>query len=1514
MTFISYAQNFEDVLLWRAFGHLDRGFYIDVGAAHPDVDSVTRAFYDRGWSGINIEPVCDHVVRLRGARPRDVTLQLAVGAARETGIIYVVAGTGLSTIDPALADQHRAHALDVHEQDVDVDTLANICREHAPATIHFLKIDAEGAESAVLQGADFTHYRPQIVLVEATAPGTTVSTHEAWEPALLAVDYRFVWFDGLNRFYAAAEHFEQLAPHFRVPVCVFDDFLRAADTEWTRRISQAELQAAHARQQAAELLEQAMLAEAAVGIAETRAGNAQRRMRELDTRARELETRAIATEQRALAMEARAASAEHLVRHNEAQRAAESERLRAALQRSQDEEAALRASTSWRLTAPLRGAVQTTRTLTRRGRGSAPAPVELAVTPAASARPVALVEEPARLSRPLQTVHQFHSGSAVGDAITNSLLLIRKRLRAMGYHSDIFVEHRDPLLEDELRMADELPIHDGYVLVFHHSMGFDAFERIVALPAPKILMYHNITPPEFFAGQPYIQHQAVRGRQQLARLRDHVVSALADSEYNAIELRRLGFDDVGACTLLFDLAEPRRLAPQGRGKDDRPFTILFVGRIVPSKGQLELVDAFAAFRKLHHRPSRLVLVGRGDGVGQSYLDDLQARIVELHLGSHVTLTGLASDEALREHFLQADLYVSLSRHEGFGVPLVEAAASGVPVLAWPAGAVPYTLSATAGLLASRETDVVAARIAELANDPGAREALARVQAASLGRFSVQPQLARLSYALARAGAAALPPATASGDDAAALLAHNARFTVAGHVNKTYSLAAINRTLARMLERIHPGRVRLEAVEGEPTGNLAEVPVNELAFTSALAARPPHETGPVIVISQHYPVHVPRNRGDVLLALVFWEESLVPAETVATLNTSFDAVLAPSRFVAKALTDSGVCVPVHMVGYAPELDDFLALPGPLPDLAAPFTFLHVSSAFPRKGMDVLLAAFTRAFRAADPVRLVVKTFPNPHNDTAAQIDALRQNDTDAPVIELIDGDLSQDDLLELYRDADTVVLPTRGEGFNLPAAEAVAAGVPLIVTGAGGHMDFCDADTVRLVRYHLAESRSHVATAMSLWAEPDVDDLVAALHEAVADRPASLARATKARGMIAARLDAGQLAHAIGRTAIDALLRSPDPSLRVCVVTSWNVRCGVAGYSRFLVNAMREADPKMLVAVLSDKRPHDGEPAGIPVQDVWTLGSEDVSELLLALDQQDPHVVMVQHQPGLLDWATLGRLLRRTSSSRRALVVTLHNTAHLLDVEQDARETATEGLRMASRVIVHSLADVERLAALGLANVVLVPHGAPSPLPAPPARVLKRAKPVAIGCCGFLLPGKGIPTLVEAVAILRRTWPGAVLKLHNASYGHPISDEETERVRDTIRNAGLADSVELLTDYLPFDEARRRLADCDVIVLPYPESKEAASGALHMALSAGPCVAVTPIGLFDGAAGAVYRLPATDAKSIAQGLSALLDDQTLRSSIADAARDWLDARSWLSVGMRVAGMMRGLSVSRQVASQ
>lgn len=217
-------------MLWRALQDVERGFYFDVGAQSPDSDSVTKAFSLAGWRGINVEPHPSYFDQLRDARPNDINLNVALGEQRGSVTMSLVENSGLSTADEKIAAQHAASGYSVRRHAVEMLTLAAVWQQHVPVDqqVHFLKVDVEGLEQAVLAGNDWRRNRPWIVLVEATLPNSQVEAHEAWEPILLGADYLFSYADGLNRFYVAREHAE-LCSAFKFPPNVFDGFTAASE-------------------------------------------------------------------------------------------------------------------------------------------------------------------------------------------------------------------------------------------------------------------------------------------------------------------------------------------------------------------------------------------------------------------------------------------------------------------------------------------------------------------------------------------------------------------------------------------------------------------------------------------------------------------------------------------------------------------------------------------------------------------------------------------------------------------------------------------------------------------------------------------------------------------------------------------------------------------------------------------------------------------------------------------------------------------------------------------------------------------------------------------------------------------------------------------------------------------------------------------------------------------------------------------------------------------------------------
>ncbi|MEO7148571.1 MAG: FkbM family methyltransferase [Rhodanobacteraceae bacterium] len=358
MTFISWAQNGEDVLLYRALKHVQHGFYIDVGAQDPREDSVTRAFYERGWHGINIEPV-EHWHRLlEEDRPHDINLRVAVSDEASELRLFEVEGTGLSTSDEDYAAHYRFQGLVVHEHRAPCVTLAQICNEQHVELVHFLKVDCEGAEAAALRGMPLEHIRPWVILVEASEPNSNVPNYQQWEPGLTSRGYQFIYADGINRYYLADEH-PELREAFNLPVNVLDDYMVAEEARAHRRVRELDAELTETRS-----LERTARAEADRDEFQRQAEHwreqGSRLEADLSARLLELsrlqaEVAVLGNERGALTIEVVRLQGEMRAQSNEIARlrqeyrdnSAEHARVQAAFEQ-------IRGSHSWRLTVPLR--------------------------------------------------------------------------------------------------------------------------------------------------------------------------------------------------------------------------------------------------------------------------------------------------------------------------------------------------------------------------------------------------------------------------------------------------------------------------------------------------------------------------------------------------------------------------------------------------------------------------------------------------------------------------------------------------------------------------------------------------------------------------------------------------------------------------------------------------------------------------------------------------------------------------------------------------------------------------------------------------------------------------------------------------------------------------------------------------------------------------------------------------------------------------------------------------------
>ena len=337
-------------------------------------------------------------------------------------------------------------------------------------------------------------------------------------------------------------------------------------------------------------------------------------------------------------------------------------------------------------------------------------------------------------------IHQVLATLGYGDAIGHEVLGIQRVLRKAGYESEIIVETADRRLEDltvDYRDAAGYVKEDD-VLIHHFSLGSRASRTAFALPARMALIYHNITPPEFYVGiHPQLMLQCYRGLRELRAYVPRVDLALGDSEFNRRDLESYGFEPTAVLPVVpdfshLDLAPDSALAAEF---DDEWVNILFVGRFVPNKKPEDLVRFFHAYKRLFNPRARLILAGSYAGF-DGYLAQVQSLIKRLG-ATDVHILGQVSDQELTALYDIADVFLCASEHEGFCVPLLEAFHKEVPVIAYAATAVPETMDGAGVLYDEKDPSLVASLIDAVVTDSNLREAILDGQDASLSRHKTR---------------------------------------------------------------------------------------------------------------------------------------------------------------------------------------------------------------------------------------------------------------------------------------------------------------------------------------------------------------------------------------------------------------------------------------------------------------------------------------------------------------------------------------------------------------------------------------------------------------------------------------------------------------------------------------------------------------------------------------------------------------------------------------------------------
>lgn len=1105
-----------------------------------------------------------------------------------------------------------------------------------------------------------------------------------------------------------------------------------------------------------------------------------------------------------------------------------------------------------------------------------------------------------------KSIHQFHPSCSAGDGVTNGMIFTRRLLRHLGFQSDIFCENIPDELKGDVCHLSSLALQSDFLLLAHHSLGYENDQWLKDLTTPKVLIYHNITPAHLLPEEGPLRRLSALGRQQLMDWAPSFLGAIGDSDSNSQELREACFANVTTLPLLVD-TDLVRAAPWNRGVLEPlrdAVNLLFVGRICENKHQLDLLDVLSELQHFADQPVRLILAG---GVtSPAYLQQIQERIAALSLQGQVILAGKVPATTLMALYRAADVFLCMSEHEGFGMPLIESMLFDVPVVALAASGVPDTMGEGGLLFKESSPSDVAALLHMLLSEPGLCRQVIAGQRRNLQRFAPAHLLAKLGDYLNQIGVKIpLPPTRAPSQQLPDY------WQIEGPFDSSYSLAIVNRELARALGQSH-NNLGLRSMEGG--GDFKPNPAFLAANPdcAALVERAVRATdAPDVTLRFCYPPHVDDMTGQTRVVHSYgWEETGFPVNYVSAFNRKLDLITVLSEFVKKVLQDNGVRVPIAVSGAG--VDHLLHITPQMP--AEPlrgFRFLHVSSCFPRKGVDVLLRAYGQAFSQQDDVSLVIKTFPNPHNDVAAQLAQHQQTNPNYPHVVLVNRDSSDAELVGWYRTCHALVAPSRGEGLGLPMAEAMMFKLPVITTSWGGQLDFCDDTTAWLCDFQFEKSRTHFGATHSAWANPDPAHLAALLREVRYLTPEQrTARTDAAYQRITRDFTWARVAQRTEQAirAVNALpLFRHEP--RIGWISTWNKRCGIAAYSGFLTEAIT-ADRLTVFADQTTQRTANDAPNVVRNWQMQT--DETLDNLLLDIKARAIEVVVVQYNFGFFSLSALAHLIRQLKQSGVAVHCFFHATADLVRAGVSiSLSTIAPTLALADRLYLHSVPDLNRLKQFGLVgNVVLFPQGVP-PTPHQTESSQFTLPGVSgsrkiIASYGFLLPHKGLQQLINAFAKLAFNDASLHLLMVNALYPAHESQVEHQACEALIKSLRLQSRVTLMTDYLSDAQCVATLQAADLIVYPYQQTQESSSAAVRTGLASGKPVAVTPLSIFDDVSDAVHRLPGTDPQALADGLRALLDDPLACQAQADKATQWVASRQWPVLSVRLLNLVDGLA--------
>ena len=1134
--------------------------------------------------------------------------------------------------------------------------------------------------------------------------------------------------------------------------------------------------------------------------------------------------------------------------------------------------------------------------------------------------------------------------------------------------SDFLNEERREVAE-LLREAFFAILQPDMILIISFFEGYvdDAVTSIARFDktTPVSLVHHDLIP--FLNQDHYLNNNESYKKFYMRKVENlkqaQLLFAVSDFSHQEV-VDALDFDKIKVTTIfaasdsIFQsqlIDESARTQIQNKLGITRPF-ILYTGAADERKNLPRLIAAYAAMPKKIRSLHQLVFAGRMP-------DSEMARLK--HYGESINLkpnelifTGFISDNELVQLYSLCKLYVFPSWHEGFGLPVLEAMSCGAPVIAAKGSSLIEVVGLDDALFDPFDINNISSKILEVLSDDELRSRLIQHGLIQAQKFSWditanhvikawerdiktykstpiawQPtaqKIVEINNKLTTTIASVLMPnkydfflkrIAASIDKNQQNILSCMRsiglpelltWRVEGPFDSSYSLALLNREVAKALASLNHN-VLLHSTEGPgdflpdetfllKNPELAEMhrrSISVLQCNSDVASR------------NLYPPRVADMKARFnFLHTYGWEESGFPLEWVDDFNYSLQGMTVVSNHVRKIMIDHGVTIPVMVsslgVDHWKRIKpcDSLNI-----DSCKKFRFLHVSSCFPRKGVDVMLRAYGKAFRFTDDVILIIKTFPNPHNETHALLNSAKASDPNFPEVLIIEEDYSDEQLKALYMQCSVLVAPSRAEGFGLPMAEAMVSNLAVITTGWGGQVDFCNNDTSWLIDYSFKPADTHFNLTTSVWAEPDEKHLALLMKELYhMPEEERQKKIYKAEQHITKHFKWNHVASRMVNLVHKCSGQIKNKEPRVGWITPWNTRCGIASYSEHLIKNI--PSHIHILAAHSDLRTSDDSQN---VHRCWNIGEEDNLHFLSnIIDSNEIDVLVVQFNYGFFNFNSFLDFVDYHINCGRKVIMVLHATIDPENQQHKKLSFLASALKKCHRILVHSYKDMNRLKQIEIINnVTFFPHGILDfEVPLPQEKDNKA--PYTIASYGYFLPHKGLLELIEAMSLLREKQISIKLLMLNAEYPVNESKNIIEMAKNKITELNLQSEISLHTVYTSDEESLEKLSHVDLVIFPYQQTGESSSAAVRYGIASGRPVAVTPLEIFDDVKSAVHFLSGLSSIDIADSLfefiSKMNKSRMKKSLVELNAAKWKKENSYSRVSLRLWQMLLAMHSS------